>query len=57
MKLEDIKTIADIAKENNISVETLRYRLKFLDSKDYRKMDKGTLLTPKGVEEILKERG
>lgn len=57
VQLKDIKTLAEISKENNISVETLRYRLKFLDSKDYRKMDKGTLLTPKGVEEILKERG
>lgn len=58
-RLDKIKTLAEIAKESGISAETLRYRLKFLDSSDYRVMGvrKDTLLTPNGAEEILKERG
>lgn len=55
MKLSDIKTLAEIAKQYNIPVETLRSRLNKLDKDvDYRILGKrqSTLLSPQGVLKI-----
>ena len=60
MKLSDIKTLNDIATENNISVKTLQGRLNLksldmIEGEDYKKLGKRmpTLLSPQGIEKIL----
>jgi len=61
MKLSDIKTLQDVAKEYDISFHTLQTRLKskkfdLIENEDYRKMGKGQsiLLSPEGVKKIVK---
>jgi hypothetical protein len=57
MKLKDIKTLADIARENNIPVRTLQDRLKKLkEGEEYIRLGKRmpTLLTPGAAEKIKK---
>ena len=61
MKLSDIKTLQDVAKEYDISFHTLQTRLKskkfdLIENEDYRKMGKGQsiLMSPEGVKKIVK---
>lgn len=56
MQLKDITTLSKLAEKCGKSKETLRYRLKFLSEEDYRVLGKETIITPRGVEKILKER-
>lgn len=60
MTINDVKTLGEVAKENNISLQTLHVRLKFLqEGIDYRRVEglrQPILLWPSGIEKILKER-
>jgi hypothetical protein len=59
MTIKDIKTLQEVARENNIPFTTLQSRLKYLEeNKDFRKLGKrqATLLTPTGIKKILEER-
>lgn len=60
MKLSDIKTLQEVATENNISVKTLQGRLilkslNMMEGEDYKKLGERmpTLLSPQGIEKIL----
>jgi len=62
MNLSDIKTLKDISLEYNIPIPTLKTRLtltsfELIENLDYRKMEgrQGTLLSPSGVEKIIKK--
>lgn len=62
MKLSDIKTLQDIARETGIPVRTLQDRLglkgfNMIEGEDYRKLGlrQPTLLSPEGVKKILKK--
>jgi len=62
MKLSEIKTLQDVAKEYDISFHTLQTRLKsknfnLIENEDYRRMGKGQsiLLSPEGVKKIVKK--
>lgn len=62
MKLSDIKTLQDIARESGIPVRTLQDRLclkgfNMIEGEDYRKLGlrQPTLLSPEGVKKILKK--
>ncbi|MGU8478446.1 hypothetical protein ACV3QH_14445 [Clostridium perfringens] len=62
MKLKDIKTLREVAKENNISVFTLKTRLEsknfgLIDGEDFKKLGdrKPILLSPSGIKKILKK--
>jgi hypothetical protein len=58
--INDIKTLGEVAKENNIPLQTLHYRLKDLaEGFDYRRVEglrQPILLWPSGIEKILEER-
>ena len=61
MKLADIKTIQEVSLENEISINTLKGRLKLtsfglIEDVDFRRMGKGqgVLLSPDGVKKITK---
>jgi len=61
MKLKDIKTLQDVARETGIPVRTLQDRLSLksfgmIENIDYRKLGlrMPTLLSPQGVEKLLK---
>jgi hypothetical protein len=60
LTINDIKTLGEVAKENNIPLQTLHSRLKHLtEGTDYRKIQgatQPTLLTPTGIKKILEER-
>lgn len=59
MTINDVKTLQEVAKENNISFATLQSRLKYLEEGvDYRRLGKRlpTLLWPSGIIKILEER-
>lgn len=56
MNLKDIKTLQEVARENNIPFATLQSRLKKLEEgEDYKRLGKRlpTLLSKSGVEKIL----
>lgn len=60
MKLSDIKTLQEVARENGISVRTLQDRLSLkslnmIEGEDYKKLGLRlpTLLSPSGVKKIL----
>lgn len=60
MKLSDIKTLQEVARETDIPVRTLQDRLvlkslNMIEGEDYRKLGarQPTLLSPQGVEKIL----
>ena len=58
MELSDIKKLTEVAEQYNIPVETLRSRLKNLEKDiDYKILGERqpTLLTPKGVEKIIRK--
>ncbi|HFK8175742.1 MULTISPECIES: hypothetical protein [Clostridium] len=62
MKLKDIKTLREVAKENNISVFTLKTRLEsknfgLIDGEDFKKLGdrQPILLSPSGIKKILKK--
>lgn len=62
MKLADITTIQEVSLEYGIPVTTLKTRLdsksiNMIEGKDFKRMGKGqgVLLSPKGVEKIIKE--
>lgn len=62
MNLKDIKTLREVAKENNISVFTLKTRLEsknfdLIDGEDFKKLGERqpTLLSPSGIKKILKK--
>ncbi len=61
MRLKDIKTLRQLAKETGISYRTLADRIEsnnlgLIEGIDYLKLGKGqaTLLSPEGVEKIIK---
>jgi len=57
MNLDETQTLQQVAKEYDISVQTLHSRLKFLiEGTDYKKMGTGqaVLITLLGVEKIIK---
>lgn len=59
LRLEDIKTLKDVARENDKPFTTLQHRLKNLkEGKEYRGLGKRmpTILTPGGVEKIIRGR-
>ncbi|HHD2783224.1 MAG: hypothetical protein E6936_15940 [Clostridium perfringens] len=58
MDLKDIKTLREVALENNVALTTLISRIesrKLIDGVDYRKLGKGQsiILSPSGVKKIL----
>ena len=62
MKLSEIKTLQDVAKEYDIPLNTLQTRLKsktfnLIENEDFRRMGKGQsiLLSPEGVKKIVKK--
>jgi hypothetical protein len=62
VKLSDIKTLQEVARETGISVRTLQDRLtlkgfNMIESEDYRKLGlrQPTLLSPEGVKKITKK--
>lgn len=62
MKLSDIKTLQEVARENDIPFPTLQARLKLksldlIEGIDYKKLGQrqSTLLSPTGIEKILKK--
>lgn len=62
MKLSDIKTLQEVSREYEISFHTLQTRLEskimgLIEGEDYRKLGprQPTLLSPKGVEKIIKK--
>jgi len=62
LDLNVIKTLKQVANENNISLQTLNTRLKsqtinMIEGKDFKKMGTGqsTILSPQGVNKILKK--
>ncbi|WP_026883666.1 hypothetical protein [Clostridium akagii] len=62
MKLNDIKTLQEVARETGIPVRTLQDRLKLkslnmIEGEDYKKLGlrMPTLLSPEGIEKILKK--
>lgn len=59
MELKDIKTLGEVAREYNISLQTLHSRLKDLtEGEDYRKVDglrQPILLSETGVKKIIKK--
>jgi hypothetical protein len=62
MKLSDIKTLQEVAREYNIPFPTLQTRLKsntleLIDGEDYKRLGKRlpTLLSPSGIEKIIKK--
>jgi len=60
MNLKDIKTLQEVARENNVPFATLQSRLKNLEEdKEYKRLGKRmpTILTPGGVEKIIRGRG
>lgn len=63
MKLEDVKTLKEVAEENNIIKRSLMNRFRVLLAKDelmefvdYRKTGSSILLTPKAVEKLLNKK-
>jgi len=61
MKLTDIKTLQEVARDYNISFHTLQTRLgsknlNMIEGIDYKKLGsrQPTLLSPSGVEKIIK---
>ena len=59
MNLTDIKTLRQVSKEYNIPFPTLQSRLAYLiENVDYKKLGsgQGTILSPEGVEKIIKYR-
>lgn len=61
MKLEDIKTLQEVAREYDIPFPTLQTRLKLksynmIENVDYKKLGKRlpTLLSPSGIDKIIK---
>lgn len=60
MTIDEVKTLGEVAKEYNKSLQTLHSRLKHLiEHEDYRKVPgkrQPVLLTPAGVEKIIRER-
>ena len=63
MKLSDIKTLQEVARENSIPFPTLQARLKLkslnlIEGTDYKKLGQRqpTLLSPTGIEKILKNK-
>jgi hypothetical protein len=61
MKLSDIKTLQQVARETGISFHTLQTRLEsknrgLIEGEDYIKLGKRlpTLLSPEGVEKLIK---
>lgn len=62
MKLKDIKTLRDLARESDISVFTLKTRLEsksfgLIEEEDYLKLGdrQPILLSPSGIKKILKK--
>lgn len=58
MKLSEIKTLREVATENNIPATTLQGRLfKLIEGVDYKTLGKRqpTLLSPSGIKKILKK--
>ena len=62
MKLSDIKTLQEVARENDVPFPTLQARLKLksldlIEGEDFKKLGQRqpTLLSPSGVEKILKK--
>jgi len=62
MKLNEIKTLREVAIETGISYRTLTDRLKLVsfnltENVDYKKLGKGQsiILSPKGIEKIIKK--
>jgi len=62
MKLFEIKTLQEVAREYNIPFPTLQTRLKsetlgLIEGEDYKRLGKRlpTLLSPSGIKKILKE--
>ena len=62
MKLSDIKTLQEVARDYNISFHTLQTRLisqnlNMIEGIDYKKLGKRlpTLLSPSGIEKIIKK--
>lgn len=63
MKLNDIKTLQEVARETGIPVRTLQDRLSLkslnmIEGEDYRKLGVRlpTLLSPQGIEKIIKKK-
>ncbi|MDV3429141.1 MAG: hypothetical protein LIR50_19285 [Bacillota bacterium] len=63
MKLEDIKTLKEVAEEHGIIKRSLMNRFRVLvakneieESKDYRKTGSSILLTPKAVEKLVNKK-
>lgn len=63
MKLSDIKTLQEVARENDIPFPTLQGRLNLkslglIEGTDYKKLGKRqpTLLSPSGIEKILNKK-
>lgn len=58
MELKDIKTLGEVAREYNISLQTLHSRLKNLtENIDYRKIEglrQPIILTPTGIKKLVK---
>ena len=57
MKASDVKTLQEVARENEVDPQTLIVRLKFLnEGDDFRRLGKRQpiLLMPSGVKKILK---
>jgi len=60
MKLRDIKTVNEVAIENNISRQTLLSRIDTLDlveGEDFKKLGRRMpiLLSPQGIDKVLKK--
>jgi len=62
MKLSDIKTLQEVARDYNISFHTLQTRLSskslnMIEGIDYKKLGQRlpTLLSPEGIEKITKK--
>lgn len=62
MTLKDIKTLKEVAEENDIHLQTLNTRLKspsinMVEGEDFKKLGTGqsTILSPKGIKKILKK--
>lgn len=56
--LKDIKTLKEISEQTGISIDTLYYRLRWLEEgEEYRKLGTGQsiILTLEGAEKITKE--
>jgi hypothetical protein len=54
MQLKDIKTLAQVARESGVHIQTLHSRLKNLDEGEYMKLGERMpiLLSPEGVKRL-----